>query len=87
VTIDAEDWAEGWKQGFPPLEIGRSLRIRPPWIAADDSPRHDVVIEPAMAFGTGHHASTLGCLLAIESIFEIEPRISSMLGSRFSSSL
>jgi len=44
-------------------------------LAADDSPRHDVVIEPAMAFGTGHHASTLGCLLAIESIFEIEPSV------------
>jgi ribosomal protein L11 methyltransferase len=70
--VDERDWAEGWKREFPPLEVGRSLRIRPPWIAPDDSTRHDVEIEPAMAFGTGHHASTLGCLLALEDVVERE---------------
>lgn len=68
APIDEQDWAEGWKQGFAPLEVGSRLRIRPPWIAAGASGRCDVVIEPAMAFGTGQHASTLGCLLAIEEI-------------------
>jgi ribosomal protein L11 methyltransferase len=70
--IDAADWAEAWKRGFPPLEVGRSLRVRPPWIARDDRGRHDLEIEPAMAFGTGHHASTSGCLLALEDLVERE---------------
>ena len=77
--IDDADWAEGWKRGFPPLEVGRSLRIRPPWIAHDTSTRHDLEIEPAMAFGTGHHASTLGCLLALEELVEREGAPSSVL--------
>ncbi|MBI2962746.1 MAG: 50S ribosomal protein L11 methyltransferase [Deltaproteobacteria bacterium] len=68
ARIDEEDWAEGWKQGFAPLDVGARLRVRPPWSAPDAGGRLDVVIEPAMAFGTGRHASTLGCLLAIEEI-------------------
>ena len=53
---------------------GRRLRVRTPWSARDDSGRHDVEILPAMAFGTGHHASTLGCLLALEDLLEREGR-------------
>ena len=67
--VNEEDWAESWKRGFPPLDVGRSLRIRPPWEPRADSRRVDVAIRPAMAFGTGQHASTLGCLLAIEESF------------------
>jgi ribosomal protein L11 methyltransferase len=78
AAIDAEDWAEGWKQGFSPLEIGRSLCVRPPWCPARPA-RLDVVIEPAMAFGTGQHASTLGCLLAIEDVFDTNDAIASVL--------
>jgi ribosomal protein L11 methyltransferase len=66
-SVVEEDWAEGWKQRFPPVEIGESLRIRTPWSPADPR-RHDVEILPAMAFGTGQHASTLGCLLALETL-------------------
>jgi ribosomal protein L11 methyltransferase len=64
--VDEEDWAEGWRQAFPPLVIGRRVRVRPPWEKPPDDGRADVVIEPAMAFGTGQHASTHGCLLALE---------------------
>jgi ribosomal protein L11 methyltransferase len=77
--VDEEDWAEGWKRGFPPLEVGRSLRIRTPWSPRDDSGRHDVEILPAMAFGTGHHASTLGCLLALEDLLGREGALSPAL--------
>ena len=66
-TIDAEDWAEGWKRGFPPLEIGRSLRVRPPWIATDASTRHDIVIEPSRVDET-----PLGGMLWSEADFEEE---------------
>lgn len=68
--VDDEDWAEGWRRGFPAIEVGRRIRIRPPWIAPSPDGRIEVVIEPAMAFGTGHHASTHGCLLAIEDLAE-----------------
>jgi ribosomal protein L11 methyltransferase len=66
--VREEDWAEGWKQGFPPLEVGERLRVRIPWSPPVEDGRLDVEILPAMAFGTGHHASTLGCLLALEAL-------------------
>jgi ribosomal protein L11 methyltransferase len=68
--VEEEDWAEGWRRGFPPIEVGRRLRIRPPWLEATADGRVEIVIEPAMAFGTGHHASTHGCLLALEELAE-----------------
>jgi ribosomal protein L11 methyltransferase len=79
ARVDDEDWAEGWKRSFPPLEVGRRLRIRTPWSARRDSRRHDVEILPAMAFGTGHHASTRGCLLALEELVEREGALSPVL--------
>jgi ribosomal protein L11 methyltransferase len=79
ASVDEEDWAEGWKRSFPPLEVGRRLRIRTPWSARDDSGRHDVEILPAMAFGTGHHGSTFGCLLALEELMEREGALSPVL--------
>ncbi|MGH7858209.1 MAG: 50S ribosomal protein L11 methyltransferase, partial [Candidatus Binatia bacterium] len=77
--VAAEDWAEGWKRDFPPLEVGRSLRVRPPWGGRAEDGRHDVEILPAMAFGTGQHASTLGCLLALDDLAARGTDLSSVL--------
>ena len=68
TRLAEEDWAEGWKQNFPPIEAGRRLRIRTPWTPPADDGRLEIEILPAMAFGTGQHASTLGCLLALDDL-------------------
>ena len=63
------DWARAWQQSFPPLEVGARLLIVPPWEARPESAaggRVQVIIEPGRAFGTGHHASTEGCLALLE---------------------
>jgi ribosomal protein L11 methyltransferase len=68
VLHDGE-WASAWQQSFPPLEIGERLLIVPPWEARDGRTRGariQVIIEPARAFGTGHHGSTEGCLRLLE---------------------
>jgi len=75
------DWASAWQQSFPPLEIGERLLIEPPWEARDGgtrSARVQVIIEPARAFGTGHHGSTEGCLRLLEDALrsaETPPRV------------
>jgi ribosomal protein L11 methyltransferase len=76
--VEEEDWASSWKRSFPPLEVGRRLCVRTPWSPAPAA-RHDVQILPAMAFGTGHHGSTLGCLLAMEVVFELGAAPSAVL--------
>jgi ribosomal protein L11 methyltransferase len=63
---DEELWVENWKQHFPPLVIGSSLFVHPPWVEQVPPGRIGIVIDPGMAFGTGHHPSTRGCLLLLE---------------------
>lgn len=61
-------WAEAWREHFRPVTVGQRLVIVPPWITAVDPDRLAIVIEPGRAFGTGHHGSTAGCLVAVERI-------------------
>src|SRR5438094_880492 len=51
-------WATAWQAGFKPMTIGRRLLIVPPWSNSVDSRRKRLVIQPAQAFGTGHHETT-----------------------------
>lgn len=69
--VRQEDWAEGWKQHFHPMHIGKNLVIRPSWenYLAEQNEKI-VVLDPGMAFGTGSHGTTLLCLQAIAELFE-----------------
>jgi ribosomal protein L11 methyltransferase len=62
-----EDWANAWRAHFRPSRIGRRLVVAPSW---EDYRRRrgEVVLrlDPGMAFGTGTHASSILCLLALE---------------------
>jgi ribosomal protein L11 methyltransferase len=61
--VPPQDWAESWKRHFQPIEIGRTLLIKPSWSAR--RPRAGqavVVIDPGLSFGTGQHATTAYCL-------------------------
>jgi ribosomal protein L11 methyltransferase len=62
-TIEREDWGAAWMEFFTPIEIGGRFEIVPPWLAeSDHHGREAIVIEPKMAFGTGHHPTTALCL-------------------------
>ncbi|GKS57597.1 hypothetical protein YTPLAS18_11240 [Nitrospira sp.] len=57
-TMPAEDWNAVWARSVKPIRIGR-LVVRPPWDVPPTEPGLiDLVIEPKLAFGTGHHATT-----------------------------
>ena len=64
---EGDDWRDGLRRHHQPIEVGGRIRVRPPWT----EPRQglvDIVIDPGMAFGTGQHATTRGCLaLLLES--------------------
>jgi ribosomal protein L11 methyltransferase len=71
-TIMEEDWGEKWKSFFTALEITPMLTIKPSWQAAAEVESGGLVIEmdPGLAFGTGHHASTQLALLLLEELFQ-----------------
>lgn len=61
------DWAEAWKQFFKPVQIGEKFLIRPTWEPAIPlEGRHEIVLDPGQAFGTGDHPTTRMCLAALE---------------------
>ena len=65
LYLSERDWNESWKKRFIPIDVGRNLSILPPWEGAP-SGRIPLIIDPGMAFGTGHHETTKTCLMLIE---------------------
>ncbi len=55
-----EDWIENYKKSVNPLSIG-TFYVRAPWHEPKDD-LVDIIIEPALAFGSGHHESTSSCI-------------------------
>ncbi|WP_116124380.1 50S ribosomal protein L11 methyltransferase [Lewinella sp. IMCC34183] len=53
-----QNWNEVWERGFSPIRVGELLLIRASFHAAEPEVAHELVIDPRMAFGTGHHATT-----------------------------
>ncbi|MBN2332616.1 MAG: 50S ribosomal protein L11 methyltransferase [Deltaproteobacteria bacterium] len=61
VVIDQvkqENWMDGWKQYFQPVDFASSWRVVPPWTAASEDGARQIIIHPGMAFGTGTHETT-----------------------------
>lgn len=68
-TLGSQAWQDRWREHFQPLEVGSRFVVLPPWETTPAQPRRDcLVINPSMAFGTGHHATTRSCLEAIEAL-------------------
>jgi len=68
---DGDDWETAWKSHFTLLEVGRRLLIKPSWIEHQASPEQVVIeLDPGMAFGTGYHPTTYGCMEALERLIQ-----------------
>ena len=65
--IKDEDWLETWKASFKPIRIGAFL-VRPTWSDVDPGDAIVLSLDPGMAFGTGLHPTTQGCLRMLSRI-------------------
>ena len=66
-----DDWENAWKSHFTLLEVGERLVIKPSWIDHQTGPGQVVIeLDPGMAFGTGYHPTTYGCLVGLERVLE-----------------
>jgi ribosomal protein L11 methyltransferase len=71
-TIEDADWVAASLEGLAPVSAGRFFVH-----GGHDSHRvpinaHGIWVEAALAFGTGHHGTTLGCLLALDDLLKRE---------------
>lgn len=72
--IDEQDWSTSWKQHWEPTPIGDRFLIYPAWLTLpEESDRILLRLDPAMAFGTGTHATTQLCLESLEMRLGGEP--------------
>jgi ribosomal protein L11 methyltransferase len=67
-SVDEVDWTEAWKAGYVPQWIGRVV-IVPSWLTEPIGPDEvELRLDPGMAFGTGLHPSTRGCLMLLQHV-------------------
>lgn len=55
--IEQVNWNEEWEKNFHPIMVNATCGVRAPFHPKPDV-KYDIVIEPKMSFGTGHHATT-----------------------------
>ena len=56
-VIEQVNWNSEWEKNFNPIQVNDMVSIRAPF-HDDPNLKYDIVIEPKMSFGTGHHETT-----------------------------
>jgi ribosomal protein L11 methyltransferase len=66
TLIPQKNWNEVWESNFEPIEINDQVFVRATFHEPKPEFPYEIVIDPKMAFGTGHHQTTammLGLML------------------------
>jgi ribosomal protein L11 methyltransferase len=78
TTIEPQDWIAVWRASMQPARLADGVWVSPAWLRPALAPDDLWIrIEPKMAFGTGHHATTR---LAARAILDSRTSVS---GGRF----
>ncbi len=67
-TVEQEDWVASTQANFPPRRIGRFLVLGSHHQEVEETSAIPLLLDAGAAFGTGEHATTEGCLRALECI-------------------
>jgi ribosomal protein L11 methyltransferase len=71
-----QDWARKWKEGLAPRQVTERIVVKPTWSEWEARPGQVVIdIDPQMAFGTGEHATTRGCLRLLDDVLRPGDRV------------
>ncbi len=62
TVLKDRDWERESRSRFTPIAVGAGLWVCPSWCVPPAEAETVVYIDPGMAFGTGHHATTWLCL-------------------------
>lgn len=73
APVEDADWVAMALDGLPPVRAGRFVVAGAHALNQVRGGRRRIWIEASEAFGTGHHGTTKGCLLALEDILRRAP--------------
>jgi ribosomal protein L11 methyltransferase len=71
--LQSDDWVSKYQESITPIEIDR-FYIHPTWSEPKEG-LLNIAIDPALAFGTGHHPTTATCLKAIAKTVAPDMRV------------
>lgn len=66
--IEQVNWNEEWEKNFSPIDVDGICHVRAPFHEATNA-TYEIVIEPKMSFGTGHHETTH---MVIQHLLELD---------------
>lgn len=69
------NWNEEWERNFNPVYVGHKVQIRATFHDKKDDYEYDIIINPKMSFGTGHHETTYLVVSEQVSINHINKRV------------
>jgi len=67
--LKSQDWNAIWESNFKPVIIGDKVVIRASFHTDTPEVEYDIIIDPKMSFGTGHHSTTS---LMVQNILELD---------------
>ena len=68
--IENQDWNKVWEENFTPILVQDRILVRAGFHPTIENIEHEIIIDPKMSFGTGHHATTA---LMLETILDMKP--------------
>lgn len=75
IAVPAEGWLARTRAAFPEQVVGRRFVVRGTHLPATPASGRIVLsLDAGVAFGSGEHGSTKGCLLALEGLAQFRPR-------------
>lgn len=74
--IQQQNWNKEWEANFQPISVDGKCYVRAPFHEAKKEFLYDVVIEPKMSFGTGHHSTTQ---LMLRKLMQLDIKNKSLL--------
>lgn len=66
--LPSQNWNEIWESNFQPVVVGNFCAVRADFHPPQPDVKWELVINPKMAFGTGHHETTWQCIAAMEHL-------------------
>ncbi|MEO5338997.1 MAG: 50S ribosomal protein L11 methyltransferase [Magnetococcus sp. MYC-9] len=69
-ALEEQDWQNHWKRYFQPIPLGERLLVLPSWLQPPPEMAQRLILrmDPEMAFGSGRHETTRGCLEALDGL-------------------